>query len=94
MQTALWHFSQCGAHCVQRVTGVAIRFEYDRIACREPADRTRQVDVIEDVLAAMAFEFHQHPWLRTALRQRTGECGQQQDFGCETGAAGSVCAVV
>src|SRR5882724_8327729 len=44
---------------------------------REPADRTRQVEIVANILATMSFQFNQERAAACALLQRHGECRQQ-----------------
>ncbi|MCY1452459.1 hypothetical protein D9M71_693790 [compost metagenome] len=57
---------------------IGSRFEVDREQAGEPTDGARQVDVIEQVFAAMAFKLDQRAALPAPAANGAGQGGQQQ----------------
>ncbi len=76
---AMRNCAQLIADREQAIDGVARcrQIERDREQRREPAERARDIDVVGDVLAAVAFEIDAQPGAAGFLLQRAGKATQQ-----------------
>ena len=78
-QTAIRHLSNLLFDGLQRrlCAGARRQLEAQRKQRCEPADGPRQVEIVANILAAMAFQFDQERPAARAPLQRHGECRQQ-----------------